>query len=55
MGQFIVVEENQTVPADMILIAAKDHGSVFLDMTRLTGISTMKEKKTIDAVARLVS
>lgn len=54
VGQFIKVKENQTVPADMILIATKNQESAFLDMTRLIGVASLKEKRPIEHLSKKI-
>ena len=55
VGQFIKVEEDQVVPADMILVGTQGNQPVFLDMTGLIGVGTLKVKKPVEKLSKKAS
>ncbi|OMJ88945.1 hypothetical protein SteCoe_9054 [Stentor coeruleus] len=55
VGQFIEIEEDQVIPADMILASKQKEGHVFLDMSRLLGFTIQREKKTIEKLEKLIN
>lgn len=50
-GMIIKIDDNQTVPADTLLIARKNSSDlVFLDISRLVGSFSLVEKKVLESI-----
>jgi magnesium-transporting ATPase (P-type) len=53
VGQIILLNVNDLVPADVILLSrSRLQDSIFLDMTNLLGVSTCEKKKGLDKVEK---
>jgi phospholipid-transporting ATPase len=55
VSQFVIVKEHETVPVDMIIITSKNQGNIFLDMSKLLGITNLSLKTPLEKTSRLVS
>jgi phospholipid-translocating P-type ATPase (flippase) len=55
VGHFIQVNENQVVPADMIIVASQTTGRFFLDMTSLEGVPSLIEKSDVNKLSKLIN
>ena len=55
VGQFVLVKENETIPADMIIAASDRHKSVYLDMTNLLGFSITDTKEPIEKTSKILN
>ena len=55
VGHCIQVDENQIIPADMILIATKNNNCVFLDMSKILGVLKLPEKKPVAKLSKTIN
>ena len=53
VGQIILLQMNDLVPADIILLSrSKSNDSIFFDMTNLLGVSTCKKKSGLEKIEK---
>lgn len=52
VGQFIRVQENQIVPADLVIVSSTNEGNIFLDMSRLIGYTSLAPKSPVEKFAK---
>ncbi|OMJ78300.1 hypothetical protein SteCoe_21934 [Stentor coeruleus] len=55
VGQFIMIKENQTIPADIIIVSSQKQGSIFLDMSQLVGFTSLARKVPVDRFAKILN
>ena len=54
VGQFVLVKENQVVPADLVIVASTDEGSIFLDVTKLVGFTSLTRRSPVKNTQRII-
>ncbi|OMJ73757.1 hypothetical protein SteCoe_27502 [Stentor coeruleus] len=55
VGQFVMVKENQIIPADMIIVSTQKQGSIFLDMSKLVGFTSLVSKVPVERFAKILN
>ena len=54
VGQFVVVQENELIPADMIIITSTNEGKIFFDASKLIGYTNLEIKTPVEKTSKLV-